>query len=211
MTTWKLDLDGDAMKMLQDFQDERDALRQRVAILEADNKNCLNLVHEMLDQLAACQRERDEYKHLREYWRDEANDLKNEVVASQAREQQLREALEPFANSDLASDVVIDDYATKVLRARRTLSIHHDTSALDAAEKVEPEGWQLVPKKPTPEMCEEAAGTPMYVVERYKAMLYAAPTPPTNTESKHRETTAKQLGKKLDDCERERRSDSADF
>ena len=35
MTTWKLDLDDATMKMLQDFQDERDALQARIEELEA--------------------------------------------------------------------------------------------------------------------------------------------------------------------------------
>ena len=126
MTTWKLDLDADAMNMLQDFQDERDALRQqrneaiadynvmlraaeqdatdfralrqRVAILEADNKNCLNSVHEMLDQLAACEKERDEYQRIAHaQYTEWQNDIEKLAACGDERIAKLRAMLKTNA------------------------------------------------------------------------------------------------------------------
>ncbi len=81
----------------------------------------------------------------------------------------------------------------------RSEELHYDTEATDAlhhaiehlsqtlpaveqearfAQRGAPEGWQLVPKKPTVEMKIVGRTTHWKAVEIYKEMLSAAPEPP---------------------------------
>lgn len=63
--------------------------------------------------------------------------LREQLIAAQARESKLREALKPFANIYLATCDLPPNFAMVVLQARKELAIPTDDSALQERLKIE--------------------------------------------------------------------------
>ena len=99
----------------------------------------------------------------------------------------------PFAESGPCDDPARYEQALegldKLYRQTEAERVEHSKARFEAEAKLEalsaqavPEGWQLVPKKPTEAMTalgEEYAGSRMYALYTYEAMLAVAPKPET--------------------------------
>ena len=126
---------------------EIETLRQRVAELE-DTRAYENLIKygnsspEMYkteldlvkEQLAAVEKERDDIWNLFQDAKPTYDDMKQQMLASQAREQQLRKTLSSIsANRCYEGKVSWEDlYKRAATEASYALAIPNDTSALDA-------------------------------------------------------------------------------
>lgn len=151
------------MTTFMTYKEERDALRQQLADTETQRVNWMMqckrqgdnaqaVINELRQQLAEKDAEIEHLDRTKAEWKNTAKFLDEQLAASQAREQQLREALQDARTADDISYCASGDYFTDVIDA--ALALPQDITALSTLiakagevmrERCERESWLMAP------------------------------------------------------------------